>query len=98
MVCAFFIYLTHLWCLTERKNSACAEIGKGKRMYLMYLKRRACALGQKVNCQKMKSVNYIQKIKNQINRINPFLFLLTTDISDLTDVNHERKRAYPFNL
>ena len=95
MVCTFFIYLTHLWCLTERKNSACAEIGKGKRMYL---KGRARALGQKVNCQKMKSVNYILKIKNQTNRINPFLFLLTTDISDLTDVNHERKRAYPFNL
>jgi len=76
MVCTFFLFRAR----TKRKDSACAEIGKGKRMYL---KGRACAFGQKVNCQKMKSVNYIQKIKNQINRINPFLFLLTTDISDL---------------
>ena len=27
-----------------------------------------------------------------------FMFILTTDIQDLTDVYHERKRAYPSNL
>ena len=27
-----------------------------------------------------------------------FMFILTTDIRDLTDVNHERKRKNPFNL
>ena len=26
------------------------------------------------------------------------VFFTNTDISDKTDVNHERKRAYPFNL
>ena len=27
-----------------------------------------------------------------------FMFILTTDIQDLTDTNHERKRDNPFNL
>ena len=26
------------------------------------------------------------------------MLILTTDVQDLTDVNHERKQAYPFNL